>query len=229
MSLWTWKDPGQGALPLRYEPGNWGDILKGEWLCHWLAHWSGPLVYRDPFCGQPDYILTEASAARLKGCPAPLYRRHLGDRLPSSARLVALEAERLKLELLTQISDREGSPRWEHNCHLLLFDPYDFFERWRDWQVQIEQALPSCDVLVYLYNKSPRGVGQFRNYQEMRATFAPHRPWVGRVAADAQLPRAYHEVWLLGPRGAGQSLQQALRQCSQDIHLHVASLGAWEE
>ena len=228
MSLWTWKDPGQGALPLRYEPGNWGDILKGEWLCHWLAHWSAEqLVYRDPFCGRPDYPLTQSTADRLEGCPAPLYRRHVNQRLPSSASLVQLEASRLGLTVQAQLSDREGAPDWDIPCQLLLFDPYDFFEHWRDWQKTLEEACQHSSVLVYLYNKSPRGVGQFRNYQELRKSFAPQTPWIGRVAADAQLPRAYHEVWLMGRWRSGP-LEKALRQASLDLHLYLAAMGAWQ-
>lgn len=76
-SEWTWKtaDPALNArLHLKYEPGNWGDVLKGAWLvpvARAVAKNNGrrPVRYLDPFVGAPSYPLLEASAKRLEQLP----------------------------------------------------------------------------------------------------------------------------------------------------------------
>jgi len=42
------------------------------------------------------------------------------------------------------------------------------------------------------------------------------------------LPRAWHEVWLVGPSATRPELKQALQQASLALHRHVADPGAWE-
>ncbi|MFN8613978.1 MAG: hypothetical protein U0931_40980, partial [Vulcanimicrobiota bacterium] len=164
MREWAWKDPEQGAL-LRYEPGNWGDILKGEWLCCWLEHFAGPrLRYQDPFCGWSEYPVTEPTRARVMAAPARRYAAHLGY---SSASLVERQARRLGIEFQSILSDRE-TPLQIVDSDLLLFDPYDFFERWPEWNDMLLQAAQERDVIIYLYNKSPRSASQFRQYQSLR-------------------------------------------------------------
>lgn len=77
-SEWTWKtgDASVDAqLHLKYEPGNWGDVLKGAWLtvvARALAGQAGrrPLKCLDPFAGAPTYPLLPASAQRLDELPA---------------------------------------------------------------------------------------------------------------------------------------------------------------
>ena len=62
---WSWRDrdPSRHA-GLRYEPGNWGDALKGEWALiaveALLAR--GAVRVLDPFAGAPRYPLSPASA-----------------------------------------------------------------------------------------------------------------------------------------------------------------------
>ncbi|MBS2038026.1 hypothetical protein JST97_23780 [bacterium] len=224
MRDWAWKDPEKGAL-LRYEPGNWGDILKGEWLCCWLECFGGQsLRYQDPFCGWQEYPVTEPTRARVLGSPARRYSEHLGY---SSASLVQRHAQKLGISVEATLSDRE-SPLQLVCCDLLLFDPYDFFERWPEWNDLVLQAACQRDVIVYLYNKSPRGVSQFRQYQSLRERWKGRHLQVGRVAADALLPRAWHEVWLAGPSPASPRLVQKLRQCTLDLHRHISDGGAWE-
>jgi hypothetical protein len=73
---WRWRvaDPAQSQrLNLLYEPGNWGDVLKGLWavrvaasVCKMLKDKS-PLVYLDPFAGAPTYPLVESASRRLEG------------------------------------------------------------------------------------------------------------------------------------------------------------------
>jgi len=221
---WAWKDPQQGPL-LRYEPGNWGDILKGEWLCHWLDWHQGDVVYQDPFCGWSEYPVTEATRRRVEASPAPRYARYLGK---SSASLVQAHAQSLGYRVQAYLSDRESAWQPRQDCQLLLFDPYDFFERWPDWNDRLLEVSLRHDVVVYLYNKSPRGAGQFRNYQALRQQWRGRPLRVGRVAADAVLPRAWHEVWLAGPGACDAGLAQNLAQATLALHRHIADSGAWE-
>jgi len=74
---WRWKVPGpeeNARLGLLYEPGNWGDILKGTWALAaarvLLAQTSGrPFRYLDPFAGAPTYPLTPGARRRLDLIP----------------------------------------------------------------------------------------------------------------------------------------------------------------
>lgn len=227
MAEWRWKDPAQGAL-LRYEPGNWGDILKGEWLCLWLewkaAAGGGTLRYQDPFCGWQDYPVTEPTRLRVLGSPATRYSNYLG---LSSASLVARHGQSLGLQVESRLSDREA-PLELHPSDLLLFDPYDFFERWPEWNDLVLEASRDRDVVVYLYNKSPRGVSQFRQYQALRERWKGRPLVVGRVPADSVLPRAWHEVWLAGPSAQDPELLAQLRQASLELHRHVSESGAFQ-
>lgn len=232
MADWTWKDGNHGALPLRYEPGNWGDILKGEWLCLFLrwfaARGHSELTYVDPFSGQPDYPLTQATRARLE-VAGGLYAEAAGpDRLPSSASLVRQQAEQLGLAVTAHCSDKETPPLSVlQACDLLLFDPYDFFERWPEWNDAVLREARQHNVLVYLYNKSPRGASQFRQYRSLRERWAGLPLLVGRVASDAALPRAWHEVWLAGPAANDQTLRQTLREATLRLQQPLVE-GAWE-
>jgi hypothetical protein len=227
LAEWRWKDPAQGAL-LRYEPGNWGDILKGEWLCLWLewkaAAGGATLRYQDPFCGWQDYPVTEPTRQRVLGSPATRYASYLG---LSSASLVARHGQSLGLQVESRLSDREA-PLELHPSDLLLFDPYDFFERWPEWNEMVLEASRDRDVVVYLYNKSPRGVSQFRQYQALRERWKGRPLVVGRVPADSVLPRAWHEVWLAGPSAQDPELLARLRQASLELHRHVSESGAFQ-
>ncbi len=234
MNDWSWKDPVQGSLSLRYEPGNWGDILKGEWLCHWLnwfrAQGNQQLRYRDPFCGGGDYPLSEATSRRLKQSPVPLYRACCQDgRLPSSATLVKREAERLGMQVSAHCSDSESNPLADlQGSDLLLFDPYDFFERWPEWTQALLDLGPEQNLVIYLYNKSPRGSSQFRHYQLLTERWSERNYLLGRLPADARLARAYHEVWMCGPCARDPQLAQGLRRLTLELHHSMAESGIWE-
>lgn len=95
MSKWQWKEKDGSTGGLLYEPGNWGDILKGEWLLRVLeilfpqgraALWQGltqpareggagagdagrgdPALYLDPFAGMPEYPVSRACQERIAG------------------------------------------------------------------------------------------------------------------------------------------------------------------
>jgi len=227
LNEWRWKDREHGAL-LRYEPGNWGDILKGEWLCLWLdrvaAQGARSLRYQDPFCGWSEYPVTEPTRQRVLASPARRYARYLG---LSSASFVVQHSQTLGLPLEARCSDRETALELLP-CDLLLFDPYDFFERWPEWNDLLLEASRDRDIVVYLYNKSPRGASQFSQYQSLRQRWQGRPLMVGRVPADSLLPRAWHEVWLAGPSAQDGVLCQQLREATTDLHRHVADVGAFE-
>jgi hypothetical protein len=131
------------------------------------------------------------------------------------------------LKVEAHCSDRE-SPLALKPCDLLLFDPYDFFERWPEWNDSLLEASQRQDVLIYLYNKSPRGASQFRQYQALRQRWQGRPLLLGRVAADAVLPRAWHEVWLVGPGARRPELRSLLQQATLELHRHISDQGAWE-
>lgn len=182
------------------------------------------LRYQDPFCGWPDYPVTDSTRLRVSGSPAQRYAGYLG---LSSASLVARHAQSLGLQLESQLSDREAALDLKP-CDLLLFDPYDFFERWPEWNDLLLAASRDRDVLIYLYNKSPRGVSPFRQYQALRERWKGRPLVLGRVPADSVLPRAWHEVWLVGPSAADAALAGSLREASLALHRHISDAGAFE-
>ena len=137
------------------------------------------------------------------------------------------QARELNISVESFLSDQEA-PLQLVACDLLLFDPYDFFERWPDWNELLLEAAREREVIVYLYNKSPRGVSQFRQYQSLRERWKGRPLHVGRVPADGLLPRAWHEVWLTGPEPARPELAEQLRRCTLDLHRHISEQGAWE-
>jgi len=79
---WRWKatNASTGDEPgLRYEPGNWGDVLKGVWAvlaARWVISTRSPplLRYSDPFAGSPVYPLVEATRRRLNSVPIQWFR-----------------------------------------------------------------------------------------------------------------------------------------------------------
>ena len=85
---WTWEPADVEATlgeRLRYEPGNWGDLLKGVWAAAIVEHLlqgADKFFYLDPYSGAPDYPLTDAAARRLEAVSASL----LGDLRASRAR-----------------------------------------------------------------------------------------------------------------------------------------------
>jgi hypothetical protein len=78
---WRWRVADRAQNPrlnLLYEPGNWGDILKGSWaavIARELVRRRGleRLLYLDPFAGAPTYPLVDAARARLAALPPGLF------------------------------------------------------------------------------------------------------------------------------------------------------------
>ncbi|MBI4603300.1 MAG: hypothetical protein HY721_15205 [Planctomycetes bacterium] len=105
-SKWRWRVEDRSLnreLNLLYEPGNWGDVLKGEWAAiaaRQIARSLAPreVRYLDPFAGAPTYPLVDAARERLAGAPArwfgTLQEPHVRSGRLAATALVVLEAAR---------------------------------------------------------------------------------------------------------------------------------------
>lgn len=102
---------------------------------------------------------------------------------------------------------REGVPD-----SLLLVDPYDFLSEWRERLPLLLETSGGEDgvaTLIYVYNRSGKSKETFQNYRRFRSRLdeaTRNRPKrVARIAADAFLPDAHHELVLLpGERDAAR-------------------------
>ena len=269
---WTWKveesrrgdDPG-----LLYEPGNWGDVLKGTWAIHVAralraaaaATRSGGgrdgLHCVDPWAGAASYPLVGAAAERIEWLGGGEYASSQRDwiargRLASTARLVmeagSGDGARGLLEVFD--SDPERLASWKEvdgvrrldvesgedalgptDADLVLVDPYDLFDRWPEILPGVLEAARGSWVLLYLYNKAPRGGGHARGYRDLRRRLeagAPGPALVGRIPSDLVLPRAFHEVVLLGPREPDAGHERALVRATKSLACRMSTSGAFE-
>lgn len=205
-----------------------GWVVGAAW---WLRRVFGAdaFAYRDPFAGAPDYPLaprTEARAARIgdalvDAAGAPFLAR---GRWPSAASLVrSILPDLPSASFAVNDADPERGAAWAARDDVtlleaddgwaaldakppgagafLLVDPYDWLAEWRERLPAVLRAAERWTVLLYLYNRSPRGPERLRAYRDFRN--ALDDAWrggprlLGRVGADAFLPRAYHEMLLL--------------------------------
>ena len=253
---WTWKvaDPSASAgLRLRYEPGGWGDILKGVWaaeLVEWLGKDGTRLVIADPFAGAPEYPLVEGVRARVEAASgtafhrlqAPLLAR---DALASTSgallelghthRVYELDEGRRagwdgRAELL-DVSDgwQAVSERIVGTPDLLIVDPYDLAEpeRWQPALPRLKRLAAQTWVLLYLFNKAPRSANALKDYRAMRAALHQSAPvrLLGRVPSDAVLPRAWHESILLGPGPLPAEVEHRLTGVTETLAWHILRAG----
>lgn len=225
-------------LNLRYEPGNWGDVLKGTWAVTVARALPEGFRYLDPFAGAPDYPLLEPVARRLSGLPPdqpyvaaqrPWLEQGL---LASTASLVGGRAEVFDL-------DPERRGRWARplavsdaaetlgrETDFLLWDPYDFAERWSEWTTELARAARRHPVLIYLYSKACRGVSQTRQYESMRRRFEGLPVLAGRIPSDERLPRASHEMLLVDGTGLLERVRPALVEETLRLARLLAERGA---
>lgn len=262
---WTWRvaDAAQSrGLRLRYEPGNWGDVLKAGWLLTLLRaqldrHAS--ICLADPFAGAPDYPLTEAAAARYQALAAPWLRQvqqpfFAQGRWASTARL-ALQLGAGAIQVRVFDADRKRREAWQpiegaallevadgyealvpellRGCNLVLVDPYDLDKQWSAFCRRLPPLRAAgCALLLYVYNRSPRGPGHFEEYRSFRRRLAASwgaEPLVGRVPADTRLARAWHEMlWLQPATAADASLASALCALTEDLAWQVLRPGVFE-
>jgi hypothetical protein len=271
---WSWRTSEPAAnrrLGLLYEPGNWGDILKGTWALIAAraiarSRAGGAFRYLDPFAGRAVYPLVETVAKRLEWLGGGTYaqgqrpwieRRELASTglLVREAALAAgarpeLQVFDLHAELLESWRGVEGARLLDvesgeaalaaardddgddDGADLILVDPYDLFERWHALlPPAIELARRSC-VLLYLYNKSPRGGGHARAYAALRRRLdevGAGTALLGRIPSDVVLPRAFHEVLLLAPPPLVELLRHELRKETKALTCKMATSGAFED
>ena len=138
---WRWRVADSDAnrnLNLLYEPGNWGDILKGAWAVRIVqalararragSHTPAPIRYLDPFAGAPAYPLVAASADKLQRVPLEGLRRllepHARRGLMASTGILVRDAAReaeAEVRLLVFDSDPARAEAWRGTeCTTLL-------------------------------------------------------------------------------------------------------------
>jgi hypothetical protein len=268
---WTWKaGPPADHARLRYEPGSWGDVVKGVWAvaaARALADREGRGALRvlDPFAGAPEYRPAAAATARLDALAAapagadPLVATFLslarGPVLPSTGRLARaasfaagapatlevfdLDPARRQawaaIEGATPLELASGEEALGRPADLVLLDPYDLAAAWSSLRPSLAGRLRGGDdalLLLYLYNRAPRGAAALRAYRalrdELEGALGGRGLLVGRVPSDAVLPRAWHEVLLAGPRAALAPLATPLRNSTVALAAHVAEGGVFE-
>ncbi len=258
---------------LLYEPGNWGDILKGIWAIeiarHLLSTQSAKcLNVLDPFAGAPDYPLTDSARVRLECLPPNPYTQIQSNygalaqeaRLASTGLLIRetckaeggqaklkvyeLDASRAKawqqVEGISWLAVESGEAALQRAGDdavpedLVLIDPYDFFDRWGMLLKPALRLARQALVLIYVFNKSPRGPGFLDQYQRFRTQLDAQRPegmsaLLGRIPSDCTLPRAFHEMVLLGDSDRVGGLSAVLKDRSDTLARHCAEMGAFEQ
>ncbi len=223
------------------------------------------LVLLDPFAGRASWPLSASARERMARVRdveiLPLVEADVtAGRLPSSGAL-ALRAARRGGDALIRVFDVEPefTATWRAEpaatvldladgrdalraleagaADFVLVDPYDLFD---DWRELLDLSVPlgaGRAVLLYLYNKSPRGDGHAQYYGAFRRALrealasigGAADAIIGRVPSDARLPRAYHEVVLLGPPSLVDRLRDALRRATIDLALTIGEPGLFEE
>lgn len=82
-----------------------------------------------------------------------------------------------------------------------LIDPYDFMAEWREYLDLIAAKSRGTSLLLYIYNRSAKNQEAFADYRAFRNGLEDIRGDIpkrlGRVAADAFLPRSHHEMLFL--------------------------------
>lgn len=224
MTDWKWREKCGATSGLLYEPGNWGDILKCEWLLRIIefVHHSSEQVgeYLDLFAGLPTYPLSCRAAARFAALPDNFILKRQAQKYidneqwPAAARLVLdnfdMEANVFDGEALRR-SEWGGlancldlNDGWDflpvkqnHQYELILLDPYDFLSDWRANFERLMVTVKNCPTLLYMYNRSGRSRERLRDYR----LFCNHvrdsgvDVIYGRAAADAFLADSWHELF----------------------------------
>ena len=261
---WSWRVAAaeeNAGLGLLYEPGNWGDILKGTWArivtsLLPLEASQQRVTCIDPWCGAPDYPLLETTARRLDELGSCRFIDSQRDwlekgRLASTGSLIRqglLERE-LQVDLRVFDSDPDRLDRWsavpgakalsissgeealkESEAELVLVDPYDFLASWEETLPLLGELAKSSTVLVYIYNRAPRGGQHTRDYNRFRdqleqlgSSYA-----AGRIGSDIVLPRAFHEMILLAPPGVTGLLEDELARATRQLACKMSTAGCFE-
>lgn len=262
---WSWRvaSPQENAdLGLLYEPGNWGDILKGTWAGIVASRLpagkdSEPLAYLDPWCGAPEYPLLEGPAARLEWLGSCSFIELQGNWLEQAkvastgllvrqgllargldVRLEVFDADPARLEKWAAVEGAEtlsvssGEQALQDTAaDLVLVDPYDYLADWEKTLPLIAGLASSAVVLVYIYNRSPRGGEHTRRYKRFRQELdrLDCSCLSGRIGSDILLPRAFHEMLLLGPASFLSSIENELGKATRQLACKMSTAGCFEK
>lgn len=211
---WSWTPKEGRATPLRYEPGNWGDLLKAAWFVRILP-WLEPRAPRqriwDLFAGARTYPCPPATRARLARLDDPALEEALAPFLaeeawPSAAALIAdqLEGRDAVLTVCDEDPHRLDTFRDDERFTvepgdgwalarevagppfgLVLLDPYDFLGEWEASGAELLAKSREETMLIYLYNRSAQGRERLRAYREFRRALADARGGVPGVLGRA--------------------------------------------
>lgn len=223
---WKGKDGSRGGLLYESGNwGDFLKLLWLVALIGWKNRKSAAVNYFDPFAGDIKYPLSEKTRFRIEQAnlaDLALIRPGFLDQgfWPSSAAAAAGLA-RGSLAIFDADPDRrrnwlgfhgvrvlEGESGWTllaarepDPAGVWLLDPYDFLAEWRAWLPTVVEKAESTTILLYIYNRSARSAEAFADYRNFRNALEDARGGIpkrlGRVAADAFLPRAHHEMLLL--------------------------------
>lgn len=200
-------------------------LLWVKTVIEWKSQHTPTLNYLDPFAGDVHYPLSPKTRHRLRMCRTDDFT-FINDKFLSQQRWPsAAAAAALLIPGTIQVWDADNTRRshWENIPNvtvadtdsgyallhelapeqntLRLIDPYDFLAEWREHLPHIIRQSYVATTLLYLYNRSARKEEHFKNYRDFKNALEdamgdrPKR--LGRIAADAFLPRSHHEMLLL--------------------------------
>lgn len=263
---WAWRvaSPEQNEeLGLLYEPGNWGDILKGTWAGIIISQLpveqdrGKRLDYLDPWCGAPEYPLLEGAARRLEWLGSCAFIDSQRDwlrqgKVASTGRLVLEGAKARGLDVRMKVFDSDPGRlgKWDEvpgtealcvssgeqaladaQADLVLVDPYDYLASWEETLPLLVTLAESSAILVYIYNRSPRGGEPTRNYGRFRQELDRRGCGYlsGRIASDIVLPRAFHEMLLLAPGSIISAMENELGKATGELACRMSTAGCFEK
>lgn len=205
--------------------GDFLKLLWVKTVIDWKSRHSNPINYFDPFAGEIHYPLTPKARHRLRMCANDGFdfirqnfiAENLWPSAASGARLLAggkMEiwdadpARRENWRNIPGITVPDSDSGWtllqNHPADpnaVRLIDPYDFLAEWREYLPLILEKSRDATLLLYLYNRSARNESHFKNYRDFKNALEDangRRPkLLGRIAADAFLPRSHHEMLFL--------------------------------
>lgn len=194
MAKWKWKSKDQQSSGLLYEPGNWGDIVKDEWLLRVLEFTAkhtakDDFTFYDLFSGQPTYPLSENTYRRINTLEDSVLHSYAKpflaeekwpsgamlsiDVLPKNAKIHVYDLEierRNKLKAQVDFNILDFKCGWDffqsdYETDFLFLDPYDFLENWRQNHEKIFSKAKTTSTLIYIYNRSGRKKEYLRDYR----------------------------------------------------------------
>lgn len=200
-----------------------------KWKANAFAPEIAKIDYFDPFAGDVTYPLgkrtmvrfNQANLQRLAFIRQPFLERGAW---PSSASMAGLlvggrmevfdadPERRNNWRSVSTATVLDGESGWDLLAGreagpeaLWLVDPYDFLAEWRERIDMLVEKSARASILLYVYNRSARSEEAFRDYRAFRCGLEDRlgeRPMrLGRVAADAFLPRSHHEMLYLPCKG----------------------------